>query len=165
MYTNVRCHKTKCTNIVDNLLSLQLRNIYQLIARMIRESQFTGYASSIPVLLQNKKTTGSLAAPKAHHPYQKVLLSSDGTLSRDDDLSSGAGISTRYKLWEIKLLRCSCIVSGNGKVLLSDGVLISDGISILSNSWLFGFWRHFGIFSSNEMLSSDKVFYLIMSTI
>ena len=42
--------------IVKDLLPLQSLNIDQIIVRMIRADKLTGYASSIPVLLQNKKS-------------------------------------------------------------------------------------------------------------
>ena len=65
--------KQRAQTIIDNLLPLQLLNIDQLIIRMTRDSKLTGYASTIPVLLQDKTKTGTLAAPKVQHPYQEVL--------------------------------------------------------------------------------------------
>ena len=101
--------KQGAQSVVDNLLSVQLL-LYQLIARMIRDSKLTGYASSIPVLLENKNETGSLGDGK--------VLSSDVVLTSD-------GIRILLNSWLFRLYRYFGILS-------SDGMLFSDG-SILSH--------------------------------
>eukprot|EP00484_Ammonia_sp_Unknown_P017071 CAMPEP_0197025292 /NCGR_PEP_ID=MMETSP1384-20130603/5678_1 /TAXON_ID=29189 /ORGANISM="Ammonia sp." /LENGTH=404 /DNA_ID=CAMNT_0042453809 /DNA_START=85 /DNA_END=1299 /DNA_ORIENTATION=+ len=132
--------KEGAQRIVKDILPLSLLNIDQIIARKIRSKELTGYASAMPILLQNKKELGSLAAPNSNIPYNlcaslvQELISKlyDGpyltnVLSSDGWLSSDAGwLSSDSTDW----------LSSDGGWLSSDSWLSSDGSWLSSDGWL-----------------------------
>eukprot|EP01083_Nonionella_stella_P044096 118885_1 len=78
--------KAGAQKILSKLLPLQVGlNIDQLIARKIRNGQLRGYSTTIPILLQNKAVTGSLAAPGTKHPYRLCTTFTEEIMGRAVD--------------------------------------------------------------------------------